>query len=424
MRRRAVLVLLALGLAAAGAALAYRELRPHAPNVVGSSTTEFTLTTTTAPPPSHAAEQTWPTYGFDSGRDRSIMGTGLRPPFRRVWLFHGHSLLEFPPVVAGGRVYVTTFKGILYALDARTGKTLWLYHSGRCGWASPAVAGGRVFETFIGNSECGSRQRDGEIAAFDARTGRRLWLRSIGPTESSPLVERGLVYVGDWQGRVWALRVASGKTRWFTQLDGEIKGSVASSGRRLFIGTYGGDVVSLAAGSGRVLWTSGGHGAFYSSPAAAYGRVYIGSVDDGVYAFGQATGHLLWSHPTGGYVYASPAVWNGFVLIGSYDHRFYALDAWLAGRSRRTARSPAPQAWWTGSSTSRPSPARPSGCGPRRVARSSGGRTASTRPRSRAAGTSTSWGSAGSRPSSRSTEVRPGGFEPPTRGLEVRRSVH
>jgi outer membrane protein assembly factor BamB len=311
--------------AAAGLVVAYRVLRPHAPTIVGSPTTEYTPTVRTPRPPPQ--DVVWPTYGYDQARTRAIDGLGVRPPFRRLWTFHGRALLEFPPVVGYGRVYVTTIDGRLFSLDAATGKTVWRRASRRCGWASPALAGHVVYETFIGNRECGSRATDGVVAAFDAATGRLLWRRTVAPTESSPLVMRGTVYIGDWSGRVSALAARTGRPRWVAQLHGAIKGSLAADGGRLFIGTYGGEVVSLAARTGRVLWRSGGHGRFYSSPAVAYGRVYIGSLDGGVYAFGAATGHVLWSRPTGGYVYASPAVWDHRVLIGSYDHRFYALDA-------------------------------------------------------------------------------------------------
>jgi outer membrane protein assembly factor BamB len=325
--KRFALFLLALGLAAAAAAVAYRELRPHAPDVLGSTTREYRPATTATPNPAAGKAFAWPTYGYDDARTRSVDVAGLRPPFRRVWTFHGHALLEFPPVVSNGRVFETSIDGILYALDAKSGRILWKYRSGRCGWASPAIEDGLLVETFIGNPECRSTYSDGQVAAFDPRTGRRIWLRTIGPTESSPLVEDGTVYVGDWDGRIWALALRTGRTRWVRRLDGAVKGSVAGSGARLFIGTYGGEVAALSARSGAVAWISGGHGRFYSSPAVAYGRVYIGSTDGGVYAFGAGTGDLLWSHPTGGYVYASPAVWRRLVLVGSYDHGFYALDA-------------------------------------------------------------------------------------------------
>lgn len=323
---RALAVAAGLILAAGGLAVAYLEVwRHHAPTIRGSTSTEYVAT----PPPQPPSEPgvAWPTYGYDQERARAAPGLRLRPPFRRLWTFHGRALLEFPPVVGYGRVYITNFAGRLSALDASTGKTDWSYRSGRCGWASPALADDVVYETFIGSGECGSHTGDGEIAAFDARTGEKRWLRRIGPTESSPLVAGGTVYVGDWDGRVWALDATTGRIRWTSQLHGAIKGSLALSGHRLFIGTYGGDVVSLAAGSGRVLWATGGHGSIYSSPAIAYGRVYIGSLDGGVYAFGAGTGNLLWAHATGGYVYASPAIWRGRVLVGSYDRHFYAFDA-------------------------------------------------------------------------------------------------
>src|SRR5207249_9083055 len=145
-------------------------LRPHAPTIVGSTATEYVPSPPPAPPPEPGVA--WPTYGYDATRTRSVARLRVRPPFRRLWTFHGRALLEFPPVVAYGRVYLPTFDGRLIALDAVTGRALWRYASHRCGWASPAVARGLVFETFIGNADCRSRVRDGEVVAFDARTGR------------------------------------------------------------------------------------------------------------------------------------------------------------------------------------------------------------------------------------------------------------
>jgi outer membrane protein assembly factor BamB len=320
--------LLLAAAAVLGVFIAYLRLRPErAPTIVGRTTTEYTPTTPAPRPPRPQPGITWGTYGYDQERTRSVLRPGLRPPFRRLWTFHGRSLLEFPPVVGYGRVYIVTFDGRLVALDAASGRAVWQFGSGRCGWASPALADHLVFVTFIGNAECGSPARDGVVAAFDAATGRVRWLRRIEPTESSPLVAAGVVFVGDWSGRVWALDEHTGRTRWTAQLDGAIKGSLSLSGSRLFIGTYGGEVAALGRRRGRILWRSGGHGSFYSSPAIAYGRVYIGSLDGGVYAFGAGTGDLLWSRPTGGYVYASPAIWRRRVLVGSYDHGFYALDA-------------------------------------------------------------------------------------------------
>jgi len=327
--RKLALLVLALAVVAVPVALVARHLlRPRAHTVVGSTATEF-VPTTTAPVrrgTPRVAGVEWPTYGFDGARLRNV-AVDLAPPFRQRWVFHGRALLEFPPAVAHGLVYLPTFDGRFYALRAATGRVRWMHRSGRCGWASPAVTNRFVYVTFIGSRECRSQRTGGEIDAYDAISGRLRWRREIGPTESSPLVVDGEVVVGDWNGDVWALAARTGRTLWRASTGSAVKGSVSFGDGRLFIGNYGGKVLALAPRSGHILWVNGGHGAFYSSPAVAYGRVFIGSLDDGVYAFGAATGHLLWSRPTGSYVYASPAIANGLVLVGSYDHRFYALDA-------------------------------------------------------------------------------------------------
>ena len=247
--------------------------------------------------------------GARSGRAAS---SALRPPFRRLWTFHGRSLLEFPPVVGYGRVYITNFDGRLFAIDAATGKTDWSYTSGRCGWASPALADHLVFETFIGNERVPLAQprrrgrgvrrahRTAALAAADrpdrvvaARRRRHRLRRRL---ERSRLGARRADRPHALDRRA---RTERSRGRWRSAASGSSSAPTAATSSR--------STRATDASSGR----SAGHGAIYSSPAVAYGRVYIGSLDGGVYAFGATTGHLLWAHPTGGYVYASPAVWRG-----------------------------------------------------------------------------------------------------------------
>ena len=336
------LVVVACAVAAAGVALAAYivHVRHQGRTIVGSNTIEFQPRQQPRRPRATPSGVVWATYGLGAARTRSLEGVGLKPPFRRLWTWHGGALLEFPPVVAGGRLFLATFDGRFYALDARTGRAVWRYDSDRCGWASPALAGPLVVETFIGRS-CAEDVpgRDGEAIAFDRATGRVRWRRVIGPTESSPLVANGLVYVGDWSGRVYALSARTGATRWVYRTGGKVKSSVALAGGRIYVGAYDGRVYCLDARTGRLIWRAsaqprfGGLGSFYSTPALDYDRVYIGSTDGKVYSFGAETGKLRWSRPTGGYVYAAPAVWHELVLVGSYSRRFFALDA-ATGRVR------------------------------------------------------------------------------------------
>jgi outer membrane protein assembly factor BamB len=328
-------------LLAGGAVLAYvLYIRSEGADVRGSSAVEFVTTQAAQPPPppkpARALEAVvWPAFGYDPRRTHFVPGSPLKPPFRRLWTFRGGSLLEFPPAIAYGRLFLASNAGNLEAVSALTGRRAWRFVSHRCVAASPAVHDRVVFETFLNRPPCNSSSRhiDGRVMAFDEQTGAVLWSRTIGPSESSPLVAEGNVYMGDWRGKVYALDERTGRTRWSFQTGDKVKSGVAISGNRLFVGSYDGHVYALDASTGKQIWKAsgqvrlGGSGTFYSTPAVAYGRIYVGSTDGKVYSFGAFSGKLRWSQSTGGYVYGSPAIWRELVLVGSYSGDFYAFDA-------------------------------------------------------------------------------------------------
>jgi len=337
MKRVAIAVVVLLVLAAGGIAGYVVHVKQSGRDVKGSSTVEFVPTETVAgpvaPPEPGVA---WPTYGHDPQRLRFANGVALAPPFRRIWRFPARSLVEFPPAVAYGRLFFANNNGVLYAVGAKNGRKAWKFVSHRCQAASPAVDKHIVYAVFLNAPPCNrspSSQLDGEVVALRVGTGKVVWRRTIGPSETSPVVVAGSVFVGDWNGRVWALARTTGKVRWSTQLGGQVKGAVASSGERIFVGDYSGHVYALGLRSGNVIWRASGQprlgtGArFYSTPAVAYGRVYIGGTDGKVYSFGATSGELRWSQSTGGYVYSSPAVWRDRIYAGSYDGSFYCFDA-------------------------------------------------------------------------------------------------
>jgi outer membrane protein assembly factor BamB len=285
-------------------------------------------------------------YGFDATRTRSV-ALALKPPFRPVWRYGAGSLIEFPPSIGYGRLYFSTNAGRFAAVSLKTGKRAWKVDMRRCVAASPAIgphAHGTVYAAFLNRPPCnataGGHGKDGLVVAFSAGRGQIHWRRTIGPSESSPLLIGDRLYVGDWNGDVWAFDADNGRVLWRHRIGGPVKGAIASAGGRLYVGAYDGHVYSLSL-AGKQLWRASGqrrlfgHGRFYSTPALAYGRVYIGSTDGKVYSFGATTGKLIWSHSTGGYVYASPAVSGGSVFVGSYSGRFYAFDA-ATGETRWT----------------------------------------------------------------------------------------
>ena len=314
----------------------YVAKQEQSADVRGNATQEFVETQAPVVKPPPLPGVAWPMWGFDTVHNR-ISPYAHRPPYRIAWSFGAKQLVEFPPVVAYGRLTFTNNPGVTFSVDTKTGKEVWRHSSGRCVAASPAVDAKLVIQSFLNRPPCNSgrspAQLTGQVVAFDALTGKVRWRTVIGPSESSPLVHQGRVYVGDWRGLVYALDAKTGRIVWRFQTGGRVKGAVAALGNRVFVGSYDGRLSALDSRTGALQWRSssqdrfGGRGRFYSTPAVAYGRVFVGSTDGKVYAFGARTGDLIWSRSTGGYVYSSPAVWEKLVLVGSYSGSFFAIDA-------------------------------------------------------------------------------------------------
>ncbi len=273
----------------------------------------------------------WPLYGYDRARTRYLAAKGIKPPFRKAWRYTEHPLLEFPPTIAGGRLYLVNNSGYAVSLDADTGRQLWKRRIGRLNASSPTYYKHRLYIVNL---------VPGHVVKLDARTGRVIWKHSLpGRAESSPLVVGRTLYFGCEDGNLYALSTRNGHVRWTTGLGGPVKAAPAYYGGVLYVGDYGGYMNAVDAKNGRLIWQSdslgqgfGTSGAFYSTPAVAFGRVYAGNNDTRVYSFDRHDGTIAWTYSTGGYVYSGPAVartarTGPTVYIGSFDGNVYALNA-------------------------------------------------------------------------------------------------
>jgi outer membrane protein assembly factor BamB len=328
----ALVALLFLAAAGAGAAWWWNDRQTH--DVRGSSTKEFVTTEQTTTRPQEEIEtEPWPIYGLTPERTRNAVDFHHRPPYRRVWAVQGHALVEFPPVIAYGRLYFANIRGGFFAVDAKTGKLVWRRKLGYLSAASPAVGDGVVYQPLLNRPGRERGPSSGVLLAMDAETGKDVWRFHTGAVESSPLLLDGTLYFGTFDNRVYALDAKTKRVRWSYKTGDDVKGGPAYSRGTIYTGSYDGKVYALDARSGKLRWSSAsqsglfGAGNFYATPAVAYGRVFIGSTDGKVYAFGARSGNLLWSKTTGDYVYSAAAVADRTVYVGSYDGRLYALDA-------------------------------------------------------------------------------------------------
>ena len=295
-------------------------------------------TPTLPKPPTHGPSHfTWPLYGYTKNHTRFFPAPArVRPPFKRIWVHGGKSLLEFPPVIYGERLFQLADDAVLQAIDKRTGHVVWSRRLGQLSASSPAVTVNTVYVTILSS---GHADKPGRVVALNSANGSIRWIRSLSsPTESSPLLDGGRVFLGSQSGIVYALNDRTGAVIWTYHAAGAVKASPSLAGGVLYFGDYSGQLQAVSERTGRRLWISQsegallGSGTFYSTAAVIYGRVFLGNTDGRVYAYDASTGALDWAMQTGAYVYSSPAVTNApglgpTVYIGSYDGTFYAINA-------------------------------------------------------------------------------------------------
>jgi len=307
----------------------------------GGSATTPVETTSSVPAPTSAPGTNWRFFGRVYRRSH-YLAANINPPVKQVWQFNDRALIEYPPALANGVLYVSNQYGDVRALRARDGRTIWdLFNNHRTSGppvdvTGPAYSDGRLYIA----------REDGLFRCLDAKTGKTIWARFLrSELESSPLVVGNKIYMGTDKGDLVALSTKDGHKIWDYFRKFPVRSSPSYVNGVVYSADYGGSIFAVNAKTGKQIWRTdtssglppGGRGGFYSSASVENGLVYVGRDDGTVYAVDQRTGKLRWFFQTGAFVYGSPAVADppgkepSTVYIGSYSGFIYALNA-LTGK--------------------------------------------------------------------------------------------
>ncbi len=139
-------------------------------------------------------------------------------------------------------------------------------------------------------------------------------------------VVHGLAIVGDYDGKVHALDVRTGKERWQVDVGGQLYAGIAAQDGRLFVASSTGkNLTALRLDTGKQIWQESLHDFAYSGPAVAGNVVVAGSYDGHLRAFKATDGSLLWDVDMGGKIYGTPQIVRGVVWAASFAGNTYAL---------------------------------------------------------------------------------------------------
>ncbi len=192
----------------------------------------------------------WPTLRGNPQRT-GYVDADLPHALRLAWAaeFDGERLgTAMEPILGGGRIFVATHAGRLWALDAMTGAVAWRFDARTPLLHSPAYADGRVI----------AATADGRVLCLAARSGRLDW-QYEGESEgysASPLLLEDHVFIGSREGTFVALELESGIAAWEHHFDVPIRQSAAAENGRVWITLEDLTTHCLATKDGRVLWKS------------------------------------------------------------------------------------------------------------------------------------------------------------------------
>jgi len=195
-------------------------------------------------------------------------------------------------------------------------------------YGTPAVAGDLVY---IGGY-------NGKIYAFDSSSLDTRWIYpregNLQPIVGGAEVAQGMVYISSCGGTVYALDAATGNKQWEFQAEDKIWSTPAVEGNMLYIGSFDKKLYALDATDGSKKWEFETGGGIASTPLVNDNTVYIGSFDRHVYAVDATNGSLRWQtkFEAGNWFWAKPVAYNNVIYAGCLDHKVYAIDAKTGGK--------------------------------------------------------------------------------------------
>lgn len=244
-----------------------------------------------------------------------------------LWKFQDDSDLGAGLVAYKSSIITANTQGVVYALDAGSGKKLWTFKTGGKIYSTPAVWKNAVV---LGSS-------DGFIYGLSAKDGHLMWkVKTQKAVLGSPVIEKGVAYIGGSDHCFRAIDVRSGKVLWIYE---QVKGFMVSTpllyNNILYFGAWGNTFYALSAKDGQPVWTwSNGYTNRMFSPASvvpvqANQRIFIVAPDRFMTALDADNGSVIWREKQEAYrVRESLGI--------SYDHRLAyvkTMDGELLGIS-------------------------------------------------------------------------------------------
>jgi outer membrane protein assembly factor BamB len=289
----------------------------------------------------------------------------------------GKRELKLVPALDADRIFVADWKGLVSAVETRTGNRLWETHTDEPVSAGPGTGDGLVLvgtrdgvvvalDQDSGNERWRAtvtseilappqaamgvtvvRSVDGRLFGLNSDNGKRLWTyeRAVPVLTlrgtSTPVIAGDLVLNGFDSGRVVAVTLRKGKPVWDaavtvprgrTEIERmvDVDADPVVVGDIVYVVTFQGRIAALELRTGRVLWHR--DMSSYAGIAADSRNIYVSDDRSHVWALDRYSSASLWRQSElQGRAVTAPAVVGEYVVVGDYQGYVH----WLAREDGR-----------------------------------------------------------------------------------------
>ncbi len=231
----------------------------------------------------------------------------------RTLLNKKHKEKSAIPTASNEFIFIGTKNG-LFKLNKDNGEILWKQDIGEV-TSKPSLYKNVVIASFS----------NGYLRGFDVKSGEVLWSHKF--FHKPYISERMQKIISIASGNAcYGFNLATQEIIWEFKTDKILTASPKISGNTVYVGSWDGNIYALNYKTGTFKWKYQTGWAIDSTPDISEGLVYIGSLDNNFYALDEKSGSLEWFFTCRSAIHSNPVAYGNYVFFGCDDGRLYAIN--------------------------------------------------------------------------------------------------
>jgi eukaryotic-like serine/threonine-protein kinase len=271
-------------------------------------------------------ELSWPAYLGNARHDASV-AESLNPDPRPLWHTGAGRAIRGAPALGETVLAVGTVDRTVVLMNRESGEVLWRSRLGGTIHGGPLLDEDRLY---IGTEAA----PEGRVYALRLRTGKPLWSAKTDGVEAPLAFDGEAVYAGTERGTVLRLDPETGTIRWRRRLSGAIRAAPVPSAQGLVVASDADTLYLLSRETGEIQRRLATPGAVLSAPALGGERLYLGTTEGHVLAVDLPALDVAWDHRTGDAVYGASALGRDTLYVLARNGRLWIIPAGAPATAR------------------------------------------------------------------------------------------